>query len=212
MAEQLKDLLVLVSDRNMEAAISGILSRNSSLGVRPLDHDIRRHPRNDAGCFREGVEYLRPFASTYQYAIFMFDLEGSGAEDKAVTDLEAALEQQLKTAGWADRAAVIVFNPELEVLVWSDSPHVDTHLGWTDRRPSLRRWLKNQQLLQTGQMKPARPKEAMEAALRFVKLPRSSAIYLALAKSVSLNRCDDRSFQKLKSVLRTWFGARRWPS
>ena len=36
--------------------------------------------------------------------------------------------------------------------------------------------------------------------------PRSSALYLELAQSVSLKQCTDRAFLKLKSKLSEWFG------
>jgi hypothetical protein len=59
--------------------------------------------------------------------------------------------------------------------------------------------------LEEDELKPARPKEALEAALRVVRVPRSSAIYKALAEKVSLSRCTDPAFLKLKTVLQQWF-------
>jgi hypothetical protein len=38
-----------------------------------------------------------------------------------------------------------------------------------------------------------------------VRKPRSSAIYLELARSVSTDRCTDPAFLKLKRCLREWF-------
>ena len=43
---------------------------------------------------------------------------------------------------------------------------------------------------------PPRPKEAMEAALRQVRKPRSSAIYLELAQRVSLRGHTEPAFQR----------------
>ncbi len=199
------NLLILVADRNMEAALQGILTRRKSLGIRQIDADIRRHPRQDGGCCREGVEYLSAFARSYTHALLLFDREGSGREEDSAEDLERELEGKLKTAGWNDRAGVIVLDPELEIWVWSDSPHVDDQLGWAGRKLDLRTWLRKQQLLKPRQQKPDRPKEALEAALQVVRLPRSSAIYKALAQKVSLARCSDRAFLKLKTILQAWF-------
>jgi hypothetical protein len=50
-----------------------------------------------------------------------------------------------------------------------------------------------------------RPKEALEKALYAARKPRSSAIYQSLAEMVSLARCSDRAFIKLKETLRKWF-------
>jgi hypothetical protein len=203
---ELADLLILVADRNMEAAVAGILARRKSLGIRQIVTDLRRHPRKDSGCCREGVEYLRAFSESYRRALLMFDREGCGREEMSALELETALEAELKSSEWSDRAAVIVLDPELEIWVWSGSPHVDTQLGWAGRKPDLRSWLRKQALLQAGQPKPDRPKEALEAVLRAVKLPRSSAFYRALADKVSLGRCTDRAFLKLQMTLHAWFG------
>jgi hypothetical protein len=111
----------------------------------------------------------------------------------------------LKTVGWNNRAGIIVLDPELEIWVWSESPHVNYQLGWGGRKLNLRTWLRKQQLLKPRQQKPDRPKEALEAALAVVRLPRSSAIYRALAEKVSLARGSDRAFLKLKATLQFWF-------
>jgi phage antirepressor YoqD-like protein len=100
---------------------------------------------------------------------------------------------------------VILLDPELEIWVWSDSPEVDGQLGWAQRQPDLRTWLRQKGLLLSDQAKPERPKEAMKAALREVKEPWSSSIHQHLAERVSLRRCTDPGFTKLKDTLRRWF-------
>jgi hypothetical protein len=200
-----RDLLVLVADRNLEAAVQGILSRPRSLGTRDIAFDLRVHPRKDPGCCRAGVAYLRPFAGEYRHAMLIFDREGCGREKSLATALENELESELQAAEWEDRACVIVLDPELEIWIWSDSPHVDRQLGWRARKTDVRSWLRKQGLWKAGDAKPARPKEAVEAVLREVKLPRSSAVYRSLAEKVSLSRCADRAFLKLKTTLQSWF-------
>jgi hypothetical protein len=199
------DLLALVADRNMEAALAGILSRPKSLRTRAIAFDLRVHPRKDPGCCREGVAYLQVFADKYSHAILVFDHEGCGRESSTATELETELEAQLQAAGWQDRACAIVLEPELEIWVWSDSPHVAGQLGWAERKTDVRSWLQQQGLWKAGNPKPDRPKEAVEAVLRKVKRPRSSALYKSLAEKVSLSRCQDRTFFKLKTTLHSWF-------
>ena len=89
--------------------------------------------------------------------------------------------------------------------MWSGSPHVDTVLGWEGKQPDLRAWMVSEGLLLPDQIKPNRPKESVEQALRLVSRARSSSRYFELAKRVSLNRCADPSFAKLKHTLRGWF-------
>ncbi len=106
----------------------------------------------------------------------MFDRIGSGREGQSRADLERTVGERLHTSGWSDRGAVVVLDPELEVWVWSDSPHVDRALGWHGRTPPLRDWLSERGLWDAGAPKPGDPKRAVEEALRHVLIPRSSAI------------------------------------
>ncbi|MBI4327840.1 MAG: hypothetical protein HY674_21630 [Chloroflexi bacterium] len=204
-AMERRDLLVLVADRDMDQAVSGLLQRHQALGIRPLEAVIQRHPERDAGCAYHGVEYLRLFIRYYQHAILMFDWEGSGREDLEREALEMELTSQLATSGWQNRAAVIALQPELEVWVWSDSPHVESILGWGGKAPGLRRWLRRQGLWRADEPKPRRPKEAMRAALRTAGRPRSQVLFRQLADQVSLVRCSDPAFAKFRSVLKQWF-------
>jgi hypothetical protein len=189
----------------MEAALRGILGRPRSLGIRDIDFDVRVHPRKDPGCCNEGVAYLRDFAAKYRRALLLFDHEGCGQEETAAIQLENQIEERLRGDGWGNRAAAVVIDPELEIWVWSDSPHVDHALGWSNHQPGLRTWLREKGFLADDALKPPRPKETLEAALREVKKPRSSAIYKALAEKVSLTRCTDPAFGKLKTILHVWF-------
>jgi hypothetical protein len=137
----------------------------------------------------------------------MFNREGCGQEEKARDELEQKGESSLSRSGWEDRAAVIDIDPELENWVFNDLREVDASMGWRGNHPPLRTWLVDQNYLATGEIKPARPKEAMEAALRDVRRPRSSSIYGRLAEHVGIGRCTDGAFQKQKARLRAWFPA-----
>jgi hypothetical protein len=116
------------------------------------------------------------------------------------------VEADLRKAGWDDRAAVVVIDPELENWIWSPSPHVAGCLGWNKPDKSIRDWLVEEAFLpEATQSKPARPKEAMGAVLRLVKKPRSSAIFRAIAGRVALTHCIDPAFEKLRETLIAWF-------
>jgi hypothetical protein len=202
---QQQDLVILVADRNMEAAISGIISRNNSLGIRRISYKVYPHVHRDPGCRLEGHLFLRPYAQSYSYAIVMFDREGCGQDHLSRDELEAGVEQNLFNTGWQGRAAALVLDPELEIWVWKDSPHVEAAFGWTGRQPNLRTWLSQKGYLRAGEQTPSRPKEAMEEALRIVRKPRSSAIYSQLAQTVGFRDCNNPTFMKLRNTLQQWF-------
>jgi len=200
-----RDLILLVADHQIEAAIQGLLSRPRSLAIRPLNAVIRTHPENDPGCYLRAHDLLRASRIRYAHGIVIFDREGCGNEAEPREALEAEVEERLARNGWGDRARVIVIDPELESWVWSDSPQVDRVLGWTGRMPTLRTWLTETGFLKEAETKPGRPKEVMQAALRLVRKPRSSAVYRELADNVSFRRCVDPAFKKLTTTLQTWF-------
>ncbi len=201
------DLVVLSADKNMKFAIEGLLCRPEALGIRPVEATFYIHPEKDPGCLLKADTFLRPFIKRFACAIVIFDREGCGKTQKTREELESEVTTSLRRSGWADRAESIAIDPELENWVFSDSVEVDMALGWAGRNPSLRAWLEGQNFLMVGQTKPPRPKEAMQAALRHVRMPRSSSIYAQLAARVGLGRCTDRAFQKLKHKLQSWFPA-----
>jgi hypothetical protein len=132
----------------------------------------------------------------------LFDKEGCGDFSERAS-IERMIEKRLNDSGWNNRCAVIVLDPELEIWVWSDSPHVAAALGWNQLELNL--WLQQKSLCSSDSQKPHNPKEAMEFVLREKRIPRSSAIYAEIASKVSLERCSDISFLKFKIVLKQWF-------
>lgn len=200
-----RDLLVLVADKNMEYTLRGLLSRPHALGTRALHCDFLVHPERDPGCRLRAHELLRAFHGKYAHALVVFDRQGCGSEQASREELEQSVESDLRTTGWGTRATAIVLDPELEVWVWSDSPHVAAALGWSGGAPALRAWLEASGLLRPAQTKPDEPKEAVDRVLQYVPKPRSSAMYRQLAESVSFERCADRGFAKLRAALQSWF-------
>ena len=131
-----KDLVVLVADSDMQAAVRGALGRPQALRVRDIIFDILRHPQRDNGCRVRGAQFLKQFTSSYEHAIVMFDWEGSGATASA-QDTEESVERELSKTGWSNRAVAVAIEPELEAWIWSDSPHVKKILGWGKKKTGI---------------------------------------------------------------------------
>ena len=207
----MKDLVILAADKDLEFALRGMLSRPEALGIRPVEAntDIFVEPEHDPACALRGVDFLDNLSGQYSYGLLIFDYEGSGKEATVPQELQKSLNTEFVSSTWGERARAIVLSPELEIWIWSDSPHVDDVVGWKNRNPKLRPWLIEQDYLRTGEVKPARPKEAFEAALREARKPRSASLYQQIAKRVSLRRCTDTGFLELKDILSNWFPPER---
>jgi len=199
---------VLVADKNMEAAVSALLARHQALGIRAIRWEVFVHPARDPGCLRRCHDFLRAQSVNFEHALVLFDRRGCGSAESAST-LETEVENRLHASGWGDRAKAIVIDPELEVWVWSDSPHVDEALGWTGRLPGLWHWMISEGHTSRVATKSSDPKRAMEEALRVVRVARSSAIYGQLAGCVSFERCRDPAFLRLRQTLASWFGTQK---
>mgnify|MGYP000735616075 CR=1 FL=1 len=198
------DLVVLAADGNIKTAVEGILTRHAALGIRKAAATFYVHPERDPGCLLRSDSFLRQHAGHFRHALVVFDREGCGNRAPAA-ELGLCVESKLAAAGWGQRAAAIVCDPEVDRWVWSTSPHVEDKLGWKGRSPALRDWLLSQQFPDDAEGKPARPKEALQAALRVARKPRSSSIDGELARSVSFQTCKDAAFMKLIERLRVWF-------
>lgn len=198
----MKHLACLVADKNMEAAMLGLLERHQALGLRSITYDVYVHPRRDPGVFHEGVAFLRPLQRQYQHGLLVPDAAWEGAPQ----DIQGQLDDSLRRTSLDRWARAIVIVPELEVWVWSRSPHVETALGWAGRNPPHWVWLRQRGLWADDDPKPRNPKEAVEESLEQVGKPRSSAIYRNIARTVSVERCTDTAFQGLRQALQEWFG------
>ena len=199
--------MILVADKDLEHAMKGLLARPQALGIRSVEPDIFVEPQHDPACARQGVEFISNFSRQYQHGLLMFDHAGSGMETIGSGALQERLNDRLSRSAWGERARTIVLVPELEVWIWNDSPHVDEAAGWKNRNPGLRPWLIDNGWLQEGEIKPERPKEAFNQALRAARKPRSASLYEQIEKKVSLRRCKDEAFLELKGILSQWFPA-----
>jgi hypothetical protein len=200
-----KDLVVLSADRSAQGLISEVLKRFPIiLGVRPFSWEVMVHDEKDPGCYTYGVQELNNYTKDFSYCILIFDHEGSGAEDKTIEEIESGLEGKLNKGLWIDRNAVIVIEPELENWIWTNSPHTSNALGWGNEPEELNHWLIAQKWLSPSASKPARPKEAMQAAMR-TRIPISSATFESIGRRASFKSCTSRSFLKFKDTITNWF-------
>lgn len=202
----IKDLVIVVPDKNAQFVINGLLPRCDAFQIDPVEFDIYIHPERDPGVYHKAANLLLPLQNLYKYAIVFLDYEGSGQENKTVEQIGEKIKSNLERNGWQGRCDVIVFNPELEIWAWTHSPHLANNLGWQGIA-DLKTFLHQQGFWQQDSPKPDRPKEAIESALRVKRIQRSSAIYKKIATQVSFKKCTDPSFIKFKHTLFKWFAA-----
>jgi hypothetical protein len=200
------DLAVLVADADTESVVHTLLeNRWAALNIRKIKFQIIRDIGRDPGVYKQADSILKPSLRSAQHALVMLDRAGSGQEHKlSAQQMENDLEARLSQSGWPSGCcAAIVIDPELELWVWSRSPHVPAVLGLSE--DSLQQVLTRFKLSANG--KPLDPKSALEVALRQSRRPRSSAIFKELASQVSLDpkNANERAFNKLRLTLQRWF-------
>lgn len=186
--------------------MDAVLGRPKALGVRPIQREILIHPERDPGCFHDPHKLLDGYTHRATHALVVLDRDWVGAPSDDAAELERLLQASFSTRYAPDWAAAVVIEPELEAWVFSESPHVAETLAWAGTTEELRHALEAEGLWEAGRAKPGDPKRAMDWALRRARLPRSSSIFRALARQVSLRRCQDRAFLRLTGLLRGWFG------
>lgn len=199
----MKDLVILVADKNMQFSLQGGLNRPQSLGIRSVAGDFRQHPGRDGGVRSSGAQMLALERARFTHALLVLDHEGSGAGALGALDLETQLDEQLQAA-WGTCAKAIVIAPELDIWMWGSDNKLAEIMQWPHSQ-SIREWLQEKAFGFADNGKPVRPKEAMEAIFHACKRPRSSSAYQQIASSISLSRCEDPAFLRLQDTLRRWF-------
>lgn len=199
----MKDLVLLVADKNANFALKGALSRHEALEIRPIEFEFRVHPGRDGGARRSGPDVLALERRRFNHALLDLDFEGCGTDLANAVALETQMDQRL-SSHWNGAAKSIVIEPELDVWVWGADNAVEAVIEWPPGK-RVRDWLREQGFTFESNGKPTRPKEALEAALRIPGLPRSSALYQTIAEKISLRRCADGAFIRLRNKLREWF-------
>ena len=205
-----RDLFVVVADLDAENAIKTLLlSRQEALRIQ-LDFDpgidLMRWSGRDPGCCKNAVDLLRTPQNGYKHAILLFDKHGCGEDQKPRESLEREIEEQLYRNGWSvDSVAVIIFDPELEAWVWSNSPQVSKIMGWGSNLDKLQAFIREKDLLSPDGTKPSDPKAAMRTAMRSAGRPCTATVFAELAEKVSTKGCTDPSFNKFVGTLQKWF-------
>ena len=201
----MKDLFLLVADKNARFTLEGALNRPKSLGIRPITFDVRVHSGRDGGARTSGPEIIGLEHRRFHHAMLVFDFEGSGTDSPNAVELEQDLDRRLALQ-WQERAKAIVIDPEVDAWIWAADSVIEPEIGWP-AGSGLRPWLREQGYAFDAREKPIRPKEALEAALSRIKLPRSSAIYRRIADRASMRRCTDPAFHRFRLALASWFPA-----
>jgi len=171
----MKDLVLLVADKNAQFALKGALSRHKALAIRPVEYEFRVHPGRNGGARRSGPDVLQRERQRFTHALLVFDFEGSGTSLPSAAAVEAELDQRL-AARWQGAAKSIVIEPEVDVWMWGSDNLVEEVIGWP-AGARLRDWLTDHHFTLDADGKPDRPKEALEAALRIANTPRSSSLH-----------------------------------
>lgn len=206
--QERRDLIVVTADNQQKRTVSTLLlERWQALGIRQLainaDSDIYSL-QNDPGVFHKAGDFLAVFAQQYERALVLIDAEWEGGPANA-EEIEEKIQGDLNGNGWEGRSAIVVIDPELEIWVWSTSPHVPRLFG-TDWE-TIKNLGRQTNYWQTGETKPSRPKEFLEEVLRRTRKRRSTVLYQQLAEKVSLRRCQDSSFRRFCEILQGWFPA-----
>ena len=199
----MKDLTLIVADKNMHFALKGALARPAALGIRPISVEFSVHPNRDGGMRSTGPELLALKRRTARYGLLVLDREGCGVEKDDADGLETELMERMKPV-WGTAAAALVIEPEVDIWMWGADNALKTVLGW-DHTPSIREWITTKGYILDANGKPVRPKEALDAILRELAVPRSAALYEELASKLSLKRCADPAFVRLRTILHKWF-------
>ena len=199
----MKDLVLLVADKNAQFALKGALERSKALGIRRIEFEFRVHPGRDGGARKSGAEVLALEHRRFQHGLLVLDFEGSGTELPDAAALEKQLDSKLRTR-WNNHAKSIVIEPELDIWAWGSDNAIEQAIDWPAGE-GIRDWLRRQNFDFSINEKPIRPKEALEAVLRSLNSPRSSAFYQHIAERISLRRCTDEAFIRLRTQLSEWF-------
>jgi hypothetical protein len=197
----------LVADGGMEQMLRGFFGRDQfhrSLGCGPFGFDPAKDivvaPTKDPGVYGTTRELLRPYEQSHQRAVVMLDAEWEGSPGASA--IHAHVKGEL-TGVW-DNFAVVVIDPELEVWIWQDSPH----LSEVFKCPAdFRTILANSGHWPLTAAKPPNPKSALDHLRRKYKVKAFNADFGKLAARISVRNCQDPAFHHLCDHLRAWFPA-----
>jgi|SRR5579884_2044459 len=208
----MSDLVVLVADGTMRAVFSTFFERPrfheaigcSQFDFNPVTDIFNDVLHTDGGVHLRAQELLRLYLRTHRYALVVLDGQFGG--ERPCNEIRDEIQARLDNNGWDGRSAVIVIDPELEVLLWQDNPNVERALGHTgpDR---LRRQLATNGDWPLESPKPHQPKELIQRVIRQNGVRTAFVAYTEIARTVTVRRCRDEAFLLLRDSLRAWFPA-----
>ena len=202
------DLRILVADGTTENVVKTVLQRHRSLGIPTPFHNNSRvivHSERDPGVYHRGHELLSASPEA-RYTLVILDSDWEGAP--SANTIRSDIIQNLGRIGVNENESdVIVIEPELEKWIWViDNSNFLRIINWNGSSSDLRNWLLDNRFEIDAHNKPTRPKEALEAVLRYTGRPFSSAIHKEIAEVVSLQNCVEPTFLLFKNKLNEWFG------
>lgn len=200
-------LVALVADKDIEAAVRALHARLRADGHALPDLTTARHPQRDPGCRTTPEGLLRPFARAACHALVVFDFDGSGApRDEGPEPVERRVEELLARNGWEGRAAAVVIDPEVERWVWTTDRSMRAALPAYRGQEPVRALASGFSFDSQGKPDPpGTSKDAFLTALRAARIPRSSDHFEKILLEAPLQRCTDRSLNRLLDTLRRWF-------
>jgi len=125
--------------------------------------------------------------------------------ERPAEEVRIEIEHRLNANGWQGRAAAVVIEPELEVLLWQDNVNVERALCHSG--PSLRKLLAQDGRWPVGAPKPPAPTALIQTLIRTNRAGVPMAVYGQIAGAVSTAACADPAFHRVRDALRAWFPA-----
>lgn len=200
-----RDLIVLCADLQWKVTLQTILNRHQSLGLAAaLDVEVVFVPGKTDGSMRvEGPALLHQFRPRFAHALLVLDWDGCGGRGSA-TDVRKQLDEQI-SGSWGHAGRALVVDPELEAWIIGGHRHFSVLPGLEKVR--AREWLQTHSQWQADEVKPERPKEAIETLFHSHRVRRTSASYQKIMERVTLDpeRCQCPSYQDFVRILRAWF-------
>ena len=98
------DLVCLVADNSMQAAVSELLDRPHALGIRSITKEIPVHQERDSGCCYTPMKVLRAYRGSAKHALIILDHDWDGVPETTGAALESFIEERLERdgiEGWA---------------------------------------------------------------------------------------------------------------
>lgn len=203
-----RELIILVADGTMAAVMRAFFERpfHYALACAPFDFDptneIFNNPlETDGGVHLRCHEILRPYLNTHRRALVILDQQFGG--ERPAEEVRCDIERRLNANGWQGRCAAAVIDPELEVLLWQDNPHVERALRHSG--PSLRQLLAHDGRWPSDAVKPSAPKKVIQALIRANRAGPPMVVYSQIVRTASTAGCVDPSFHRVRDTLRAWF-------